>query len=60
MLNTLNFMKSKWRNKLTIHLDLVIQMFPQIFILFRIFLKAYRDVAIQEWKAMFVQYVFDA
>jgi hypothetical protein len=35
-------------------------MFPQIFYTLENFLKAYRDVAMQEWKAMSIQYVFDA
>jgi hypothetical protein len=49
--NTLSFMKSKLKNRLTNHLDLVIHMFSQHFYTFENF--PY-DVAIQEGKEMHV------
>lgn len=50
-------MKSKLRNRLTTHLDLVICMFSQHFHTFKNF---FYDVAIKEWKEMSTQYGFDA
>jgi hypothetical protein len=55
--NTLSFMKSKLKNRLTGHLDLVIHMFSQHFYTLENF--PY-DVAIQEGKEMHVQYGDDA
>ncbi len=51
--NTISFMRSKLKNRLTSHLDLVIYMFSQHFYTLENF--AY-DVVIQEWKEMCVWY----
>jgi hypothetical protein len=49
--NTLNFMKSKLKNRLTSHLDLVIHMFYQHFYTLE---NLPYDVAIQEGKEIYV------
>ncbi len=54
--NTLSIIQKKFRNQLTTHLDVVIQMFVQKFSTFEFF--PY-DRTFEEWKVAHSQYVID-